>query len=42
MIKIGLGGGCHWCTEAMVFFLKGVTEVERGYIVSIDENNWFS
>ncbi|MGY5353886.1 peptide-methionine (S)-S-oxide reductase [Wenyingzhuangia sp. IMCC45467] len=42
MTKIGLGGGCHWCTEAMFTFLKGVTKVDQGYIASADKNSWFS
>ncbi|WP_400077354.1 peptide-methionine (S)-S-oxide reductase [Winogradskyella sp. R77965] len=41
-IKIALGGGCHWCTEAVFQSLKGVEHVEQGYISSIDENNSFS
>ncbi len=40
--KIGLGGGCHWCTEAVFQSLKGVSRVEQGYIRSTDENNYFS
>ena len=32
MEKIGLGGGCHWCTEAIFQSLKGVTKVEQGFI----------
>ena len=32
--KIGLGGGCHWCTEAVFQSLKGVQKVEQGYISS--------
>ncbi len=32
--KIGLGGGCHWCTEAVFASLKGVTKVEQGWIAS--------
>ncbi|MTI22566.1 peptide methionine sulfoxide reductase [Fulvivirga sp. RKSG066] len=32
--KIGFGGGCHWCTEAVFSFLKGVTKVEQGWIAS--------
>ena len=31
-MKIGLGGGCHWCTEAVFAALRGVTQVEQGYI----------
>ena len=33
-VKIGLGGGCHWCTEAVFQPLKGVREVSQGYIAS--------
>jgi len=32
--KIGFGGGCHWCTEAVFQALNGVTSVEQGYIKS--------
>ncbi len=32
--EIGLGGGCHWCTEAVFRSLKGVHLVEQGYISS--------
>ena len=32
--KIGFGGGCHWCTEAVFQSLRGVTEVEQGFIKS--------
>lgn len=41
-LQIGLGGGCHWCTEAVFQSLKGVTSVEQGYISSIEGNNYFS
>lgn len=40
--KIGLGGGCHWCTEAIFQSLVGVLEVEQGYISSIGEVSSFS
>lgn len=30
--KIGLGGSCHWCTEAIFQSLKGVHRVEQGWI----------
>lgn len=40
--KIGLGGGCHWCTEAVFQSLKGVRTVEQGYIKSTDQNTNFS
>jgi len=34
MDKIGFGGSCHWCTEAIFLSLKGVTEVQQGWIAS--------
>jgi peptide-methionine (S)-S-oxide reductase len=40
--KIGLGGGCHWCTEAVFQSLKGVLLVEQGFIASTDEFSAFS
>jgi len=33
-LKIGLGGGCHWCTEAVFQALAGVSSVEQGFIRS--------
>lgn len=30
--RIGLGGGCHWCTEAVFAALRGVVRVEQGFI----------
>ena len=32
MEKIALGGGCHWCTEAMFDSLDGVSHVEQGWV----------
>lgn len=32
--KIGFGGGCHWCTEAVFASLKGVAKVAQGWISS--------
>lgn len=34
MERIGLGGGCHWCTEAMFQSLIGVIHVEQGFIAA--------
>jgi peptide-methionine (S)-S-oxide reductase len=30
--RIGLGGGCHWCAEAVFQVLRGVIRVEQGFI----------
>lgn len=35
MQKIGFGGSCHWCTEAIFQSLKGVKLVEQGWIASV-------
>ncbi|WP_067147151.1 peptide-methionine (S)-S-oxide reductase [Pseudotamlana agarivorans] len=40
--KIALGGGCHWCTEAVFQSLIGVEKVEQGYVASVDVNASFS
>ncbi|MAO11181.1 MAG: peptide methionine sulfoxide reductase [Flavobacteriaceae bacterium] len=40
--KIALGGGCHWCTEAVFQSLMGVERVEQGYVASTGNNNSFS
>ncbi|WP_299846885.1 peptide-methionine (S)-S-oxide reductase [uncultured Roseovarius sp.] len=32
LIRIGLGGGCHWCTEAVFAALRGVARVDQGFI----------
>lgn len=40
--KIGLGGGCHWCTEGVFKSLLGITKVNQGWISSNDENSDFS
>ncbi|WP_324721803.1 peptide-methionine (S)-S-oxide reductase [Salinimicrobium sp. HB62] len=40
--KIGLGGGCHWCTEAVFQAVEGVVKVEQGYIASAPPAEAFS
>lgn len=30
--KIGFGGSCHWCTEAVFQSVRGVVGVEQGWI----------
>lgn len=40
--KIGFGGGCHWCTEAVFMALKGVAKVEQGFIEPQGDTDNFS
>ena len=40
--KIGLGGGCHWFTEAVFQHLQGVHIVEQGYLASKPPYDSFS
>ncbi|WP_034062450.1 peptide-methionine (S)-S-oxide reductase [Lacinutrix jangbogonensis] len=40
--KIGFGGGCHWCTEAVFQSLKGVEKVDQGFVASVDKYSDFS
>jgi len=40
--KIGFGGSCHWCTEAVFLSLKGVTAVQQGWIASDGDNSTFT
>jgi len=40
--RIALGGGCHWCTEAVFQSLKGIIKVEQGFVASEHENESFS
>lgn len=42
MQKIGFGGGCHWCTEAVFQALRGVETVEQGWIKSTPPFESFS
>ena len=39
---IGFGGSCHWCTEAIFLSVKGVTQVEQGWIASENDESGFS
>ncbi|WP_296385036.1 peptide-methionine (S)-S-oxide reductase [Winogradskyella sp.] len=40
--KIGFGGGCHWCTEAVFQSLIGIIDVQQGWIASDGEHNTLS
>lgn len=40
--KIGFGGGCHWCTEAVFNQLIGIFKVHQGFIKSAPPNDYFS
>ena len=40
--QIALGGGCHWCTEAVFQQLEGVYTIQQGYVASNGENSSFS
>ncbi|MGH1578834.1 peptide-methionine (S)-S-oxide reductase [Planktotalea sp.] len=39
---IGFGGGCHWCTEAVFQSLRGVSNVEQGFIKSFAPHDNYS
>ncbi len=34
MEAAGFGGGCHWCTEGVFQILRGVAEVDQGFLQS--------
>jgi peptide-methionine (S)-S-oxide reductase len=42
MVRIGFGGGCHWCTEAVFSALRGVSEISQGYIRSEPPDDSYS
>ncbi len=42
MQRIGFGGGCHWCTEAVFQALIGVEQVEQGFIAAVSPHNSLS
>jgi peptide-methionine (S)-S-oxide reductase len=41
-MRIGLGGGCHWCTEAVFQSVRGVEKVEQGFIRSLPPHHAWS
>ena len=34
MAKADFGGGCHWCTEGVFQALRGVDQVDQGFVRS--------
>lgn len=40
--RIGFGGGCHWCTEAVFAALRGVIRVEQGFVRADAPDDSFS
>jgi len=34
MQRIAFGGGCHWCTEAIFQQIRGVSQVDQGWVSS--------
>jgi peptide-methionine (S)-S-oxide reductase len=39
---IGLGGGCHWCTEAVFQGLRGAASVEQGFAAASEPDDAFA
>ncbi len=42
IIELGLGGGCHWCTEAVFASIAGVAAVEQGWLAGDPPDDDFS
>lgn len=42
MVSAGFGGGCHWCTEAVFKSLRGIRDVDQGFIAADPPNDRFS
>ena len=42
MIRLGFGGGCHWCTEAVFQAFRGVARVDQGFVASDPPDEAFS
>lgn len=42
MQQLGLGGGCHWCTEGIFSSVLGVQSVDQGWIASTAPNDALS
>jgi len=40
--RVGFGGGCHWCTEAVFQALRGVYHVAQGFLRSTPPHNSWS
>ena len=40
--RTGLGGGCHWCTEAVFQALRSVSAVEQGFAASVPPDEAWS
>lgn len=40
--RIGLGGGCFWCTEAVFQNIRGVSQVAQGFIRSESPDDSYS